>query len=75
MKYIRLANKATLILFPDWLSHKDAAADRQVSSAGFVNTETWECYGESASLGVTSHPQSDTRILKGMLNIKAAEAA
>lgn len=67
MKYIRLRGQATIVLFPDWMSHKDMARDRFVSSAGFVDTENWTCYGESISLGIKSQPGVDTPILKTML--------
>jgi hypothetical protein len=67
MKYIRFKNEPTLILFPDWMAHSDAANGREVSSAGFVDTDTWTCYGESVSLGVASNPTSDTPILQTLL--------
>lgn len=74
MKYIRLRGQATLILFPDWMPHADMARERFVSSAGFVDTETWTCYGDSISLGIESNPDSDTPILRTMIKPLASAA-
>ncbi|MCW8918939.1 MAG: hypothetical protein OQL08_09020 [Gammaproteobacteria bacterium] len=63
MKYIRFKGEPTIILFPDWMAHSDAAMGREVSSAGFVDTDNWRCYGESISLGVGANPASDDPIL------------
>jgi hypothetical protein len=67
MKYIRFKGEPTIILFPDFMAHSDAAKGHEVSSAGFVDTDTWRCYGESVSLGIPSNPESDTRVLQLML--------
>jgi hypothetical protein len=49
------------------MAHVDAANGREVSSAGFVDTDNWTCYGESVSLGVASNPPSDSVILRAMI--------
>lgn len=59
-----------MFIFPDWLEHADVARrlmfgeidKEKIVSAGFVREG--QCRGESISLGVKSHPQEDTYMLK-----------
>jgi len=52
-------------------THRDLAAGRKVTSAGFAQLYTKEngdfgvsCYGESVSLKIKSNPESDQRLLE-----------
>jgi len=40
-----------------------------VVSAGFVNMQTGDCYGESISLGVKSNPEYDTDVMRTQLGM------
>lgn len=70
LKYIRIKGGISgsfpaILVFPSFLSHAEAAAGREVISAGFVNENVWECYGRSDSLGLDSRPE-DTALLRAM---------
>ncbi len=74
MKYIIFSN-GTPVVFPDCIDHSAIAENKPVKSAGFVSIETkrntfddimldWcQCYGQSISLGVSSHSE-DSEIVK-----------
>jgi hypothetical protein len=75
LKYIRLATRTfpALMIFPSYLSHAEAAAGREVRSAGFVDEHEWICHGESTSLQVASDP-ADTALLRSMFGVKPQRA-
>lgn len=65
-KYIIIDNDLAeiAIIFPSLIQHHCVSIGfDNVVAAGYVNTTTWECWGESASLGITSRPE-DSEILK-----------
>ena len=51
-----------LVLFPGYMNHREVAAGREVSGAGFVNLAERRCYGESVSLGIKSQPFDTTAL-------------
>lgn len=74
LKYVRLATGAlpVLLVFPAVMTHAEAAAGRKVLSAGFVDPNTWSCFGESLSLQLASCPE-DTVLLRAMIGANRAE--
>jgi len=67
IKYIRLKNNgAGLVIFPCSMIHSEVANGQEVASAGFIDPQTWECFGESMSLGLPSQ-KIDTAILRRMV--------
>jgi hypothetical protein len=66
MKYIRY-DSFDIIMFGDHIQHSTMhhrmGCPRDLLSAGFINIEQWECYGESISLMVRS-TEDDTVLLR-----------
>lgn len=55
----------TIIVFPEIVEHADMVPSfgPSIISAGFIDMNTYECYGKSVSLGGTpSRGEIDTRI-------------
>ena len=70
MKYIK-TNELSIVIFSPSLTHADMAKrlGGEILSAGFVDMEKRECFGESVSLNLKSDPM-DTCYLRGMLSVK-----
>ena len=66
MKYIRY-DSLDIIMFGDHIQHSTMhqclSCRKDLISAGFVNIQTWECYGESVSLNVKA-AEDDTMTLR-----------
>ena len=63
MKYIIFSN-GTPVVFPDCIDHSAIAENKPVKSAGYDIMLDWcQCYGQSISLGVSSHSE-DSEIVK-----------
>lgn len=61
----------TILVFPQYTYHRDITIHGKILGAGFIEivNNTWNCYGESISLGVKSRPE-DTRIANTLLSFK-----
>lgn len=75
MKYI-VVDAVFPIVFHPGLQHVKVAANKPVSSAGFVHINgdpddpcavQVDCFGESVSLDIKSDPESDTKLIKEMI--------
>ncbi len=56
-----------LLIFPEWIRHNELRSIGKIISAGFVNMKTKCCYGDSISLDLKSHPETDNDLLKLLL--------
>jgi len=65
LKYVRIRRTDEIIIFPLTIPHAHFSKIFGITSAGFCfingEKETVECFGESASLGISSRT-SDTKI-------------
>ncbi len=50
-----------IVVFPEALKHADFSQNFRILSAGFIDMETFQCYGKSTSLDMKSRPE-DTAI-------------
>ena len=75
MKYLVFQDE-TAVVFANLISHREMAV-KPVRSAGFCRIETTRdefddivarvsCWGESATLGVKSHPETDEKTIAVM---------
>lgn len=61
MKYVRISDYNSIIIFPTIINHSDFEHFKPIS-AGFcyISKDKVECFGESIGLGLKSNEKEDT---------------
>lgn len=60
-----------IVIFEGFIKHDQVQFPLcDIISAGFVNCETGECYGESLALNLPSRPEEDSKLARRMLQRK-----
>lgn len=74
MKYVKVEEYDSIVVFPTIIEHKSFRFLKP-KSAGFCSISNNEirCYGESVSLGIESHPDDSIEATKQYFSYGAAE--